>query len=71
LEILKSSDYPLVIVLGHQEYYPRFGFEEAMKFDIHSPFNVESEVWMLFQLKPGAANEVSGTVVYPEAFDVV
>ena len=52
-----------VIVLGHPDYYPRFGFEPAMPLGILPPHPVEmSEAWMMVELEPGALDGISGTV---------
>ncbi|WP_417887578.1 GNAT family N-acetyltransferase [Zunongwangia sp.] len=66
----KNLDYELVIVLGHEEYYPRFGYEQANKFDIQAPFEVPAKNFMLKELTPNAAQHISGMVVYPEVFHI-
>lgn len=60
-----------VIVLGHENYYPRFGFEPASKWKITCPFEVPDEVFMALELVPGALKGVSGEVQYPKEFDEV
>ena len=60
-----------VIVLGHPEYYPRFGFTPASRFGIHPPFDVPDEAFMALALQPGALDGVRGMVRYPPAFDSV
>ncbi|WP_349410021.1 N-acetyltransferase [Pseudalkalibacillus sp. SCS-8] len=57
-----------VIVLGHPEYYPRFGFTPASEKSIKPPFDVPKEVFMALELKPGALSGVEGVVQYPDAF---
>lgn len=42
----KDKKYPLIVVLGHPEYYPRFGFVPASKFNLKSEYNVPDEVFM-------------------------
>lgn len=64
----KALGYPGVIVLGHPGYYPRFGFQAASRWGIHSPFPVADEVFMALELRPGALEGVSGTVQYNPAF---
>ena len=60
-----------VIVLGHEHYYPKFGFEPASKWGIKAPFDVPDEVFMAIELQPNALENVRGTVQYPEEFDAV
>ncbi len=39
-----------VIVLGHEKYYPRFGFRPASKWGIKAPFDVSDESFMALEL---------------------
>ena len=60
---------PLVIVLGHPEFYPRFGFVPASPLGILCPFEAPPEAFMVRELKPGAIAAHHGTVRYHPAFD--
>ncbi len=64
-----KSGYKAVVVLGHPEYYPRFGFKSSVNFGIHSKYNVPEEVFMVKELQQGALDEVTGTVKYHQVFD--
>ncbi|HEY3374046.1 MAG TPA: N-acetyltransferase [Candidatus Aquicultor sp.] len=64
----QELNYNAVIVLGHAEYYPRFGFVPATTLSIKAPFDVPDEVFMALELKPGALSGIEGTVLYPPAF---
>ncbi|MFS0783105.1 GNAT family N-acetyltransferase [Bacillus sp. 1P06AnD] len=68
LKKAKDLDYQAVIVLGHEQYYPRFGFEPASKWSIKAPFEVNDVNFMALELVPGSLSEVQGTVVYSPAF---
>lgn len=60
---------PLVVVLGHPEYYPRFGFVPAASMGIEPPWpDVPEEAFMV---KPLSAyrEHMRGVVRYPEAFE--
>lgn len=59
----------IIIVLGHAEYYPHFGFQPASRFGIRCPFPVPDEVFMVLGLSPGVLKAVQGTVVYPKTFN--
>jgi putative acetyltransferase len=63
----EETDFPLIVVVGHADYYPGFGFELADPLGIRAPFDVPSEVWMAYRL-PAYSPEARGTVLYPEAF---
>ncbi len=67
----KELGYRSVIVLGHSEYYPKFGFIPAIEKDIKCPFEVPSEAFMVLELQKGALDGIKGTVSYPEAFSGV
>lgn len=64
-----QDGHSLVIVVGHPEYYPRFGFVPAMPLRVRCPFEVPSEVFMLLELRPGALGGRTGTVRYRPEFD--
>jgi putative acetyltransferase len=62
-----ATDFPLVVVVGHADYYPRFGFERGEDHGVACPFPVPAEAWMV-HLLPAYRPEARGTVEYPEAF---
>ena len=57
-----------VVVLGHAEYYPRFGFVPAAQFGLRCEYDVPADVFMAIELNPDALGGVSGLVRYHEAF---
>lgn len=57
-----------VVVLGHPEYYPRFGFEPATAYELRSEYDVPAEAFMALELTPGALEDVGGVVSYHKAF---
>lgn len=68
LRIAKELGFKSVIVLGHEKYYPRFGFKPASTWGITPPFKVRDEVFMALELEGGSLEGVSGTVVYGAEF---
>ncbi len=62
-----KTRFPLVVVVGHADYYPRFGFEPADALGITAPFEVPPEAWMAYRL-PAYTPAARGTVLYPDAF---
>ena len=56
----------IVVVLGHREYYPRFGFQKASEKGLRSEYQVPDEVFMVTELRPGALSGVTGLVKYHE-----
>ncbi|MEV4889615.1 N-acetyltransferase [Nonomuraea sp. NPDC055795] len=59
----------LVLVLGHPEYYPRFGFIPASTFGIRPSFEVPDEAMMALVFDD-TIPVPSGTIVYPAPFGV-
>lgn len=66
--IAKDLGYQSVVLLGHAEYYPRFGYRKCSDFSISLPFGSADENCMIIELASDALQGVSGEVVYPEAF---
>ena len=69
LESARAMGENLVLVLGHAEYYPRFGFAPASGFAIRPPFEVPDEAMMALSLDPRAETP-RGTIAYPAPFGV-
>lgn len=59
----------LVVVLGHPEYYPRFGFTPASRSGIAPTFEVPDDAMLALQLDP-TRECPRGTIKYPPAFGV-
>ena len=57
-----------VVVVGHAEYYPRFGFVPAHRYALRCEYDVPADVFMVAELEAGALNGVSGLVRYDDAF---
>jgi len=64
----EKAGYDAVVVLGHPEYYPRFGFIPSVKYKIRSKYDVPDEVFMVQELKEGALADFKGIVKYNSAF---
>ncbi len=68
LEAAARLGYRSVIVLGHPEYYPRFGFKPASRWNIKAPFDAPDEAFMALELVNGELIGKSGVVEYPGEF---
>lgn len=71
LKACKSMGYKSIIVIGHPNYYPRFGFSSAREKGLEAPFPVPDEVFMVLELVPGSLNGIEGIVKFPQEFDEV
>ena len=70
LQILREKGCPFVIVLGHPEYYPRFGFQPASGFNIRSQWKgVPDEAFMVLFLDNSALGNMSGVTTFREEFN--
>jgi len=68
LEECRRLGHEIVVVLGHPDYYPRFGFIPAKPRVIACEFEVPTEAWMVLELREGALAGKSGTVKYQAEF---
>lgn len=63
---LRAQGERIVVVLGHKDYYPRFGFSSEKARSLSSPF--PADAFMALELSEGALADVRGAVRYPAAF---
>jgi len=66
LDCLRDHDEEIVIVLGHPDYYSRFGFSAEKTRGLESPF--PPHAFMATELRAGALTGIRGKVRYPVAF---
>jgi putative acetyltransferase len=57
-----------IVVVGHPEYYPRFGFVPAQALGLRSEYDVPPEVFMALTLPGRSLEGVSGLVRFHPAF---
>jgi putative acetyltransferase len=72
LELLSTSGVDLVFVLGHPEYYPRYGFKPAGNLGFEAPYpipDVHANAWMVQALRSGVIGSVSGKVICADALN--
>jgi putative acetyltransferase len=70
LEILRERGYPYVVVLGHPDYYPRFGFQRASNHGLSSQWEgVPDEAFMVLILDGNAMTGISGVARYRDEFN--
>jgi putative acetyltransferase len=69
LDECRKASHESVVVLGHPEYYPRFGFRPASRYGIKSEYDVRDEVFMIIELREGALLGHSGVVKYQPEFN--
>jgi putative acetyltransferase len=68
LKACAADGVGLVFVLGHPEYYPRFGFRPASEAGFHYRTTEFDPAFFVLELTPGAAAGRGGWVRYHRAF---
>jgi predicted N-acetyltransferase YhbS len=64
----KELGHTSIILLGHEHYYPRFGYKQAHTFGIKLPFEVPKENCMAIELIENGLKGIQGVVEYPKEF---
>ena len=68
LQACRAKGAGAVVVLGHPEYYPRFGFRKASEFNIRCEYDVPDDVFMAIELAPAFFAGKQGVVKYHPLF---
>ena len=68
IERLRTAGCPFVVVVGHAQYYPRFGFRPAAAHGITCEWDVPADVFMVLMLDPVRMAGVSGPANYRTEF---
>jgi putative acetyltransferase len=68
---LKQSGCPFIVVLGHAEYYPRFGFRPASQYRLKCEWKVPDNAFMALVLDESKIRRLSGFAKYREEFSSV
>jgi putative acetyltransferase len=67
LRACREAGHRIVIVVGHPEFYPRFGFSTELAGPLRSQYS--GPAFMAVELVPDALQGVEGEVRYPPPFD--
>jgi putative acetyltransferase len=72
LDECRNQGHEIVFLVGHPEYYPRFGFVPARAKGFECEYEAPDEAWMVVELKEGALAGKQGKVTFrPEFKEVV
>lgn len=69
IEIARRQGYQAIFLLGHKEYYPRFGFRAELAQGFHSPYAGPN--FMALELDPGCLSDKGHKIDYANAFSRV
>jgi putative acetyltransferase len=70
LDECRRLGFVAVVVLGHAEFYPRFGFLTGSTFGLSPEIDVPDEAFMALELQPGSIDRYRGVVRYHPAFGI-
>ncbi|MHC4063624.1 MAG: GNAT family N-acetyltransferase [Planctomycetota bacterium] len=72
VQVCRRHGHDIVVVVGHPDFYARFGFVPAASFGLRAPFDVPEEAFRILALgRPESLQRISGVVRYPPAFNEV
>ena len=65
---IQEAGYPFILVVGHADYYPRFGFKPASTRGITCEWDVPDDVFLLLVLDEARMQGISGLARYRPEF---
>jgi putative acetyltransferase len=68
LDKCRQLGYDAVVVVGHPEFYSRFGFVPAKQHNLRCGFDAPDEAFMALELQESALQGMEGLVRYPREF---
>lgn len=71
LDAARAAGATAVVVLGHADYYPRFGFAPASRVGLRCLYDAPDEAFMALALAPDGFGGRRGLVRYAPAFDAL
>jgi len=67
-EEAKALGFKSIILVGHKDYYLKFGYQQLNQYDINLPFDLPPENCFGIELVENALKEIEGVVEYPKEF---
>jgi putative acetyltransferase len=71
LQRCRDMGYEALVVLGHPEYYPKFGFLPASRYGLRCEYDVPDDTFMVLELRAGVLQGSGGLVRYQPEFGQV
>jgi putative acetyltransferase len=69
IKACKSKSFKAIIVIGHPEYYPKFGFTQAREKGLESSIPVPDEAFKVLELVTGSLEGTEGKIIFASEFD--
>ena len=70
MEKAAELGHTVVVVIGHPEYYPRFGFRQARPIGFDIGMDVPDAAFMVAGLQPDALQDTAGMIQFSPPFGV-
>jgi putative acetyltransferase len=71
IEACRKMNVEGIVVLGHPDFYPRFGFQPASRFGLRCVYDAPDEAFMALELKDGTLSRYAGLIRYAPEFGAV
>ena len=68
---LRDRGCPFIVVIGHPEFYPRFGFRSATAYGLTCKWDVPAEAFMVNILNPQVGGSLLGRAEYRDEFSTI
>jgi putative acetyltransferase len=68
IERCRRGNVKAVVVLGHPDYYPRFGFVPASELSLRCEYDAPANAFMVRELDEGVLKGFSGIIRYHPSF---
>jgi putative acetyltransferase len=68
IQACKEAGYQAIIVLGHPNFYPKFGFIPSINFNLKGEYDVPPEVFMVLEIEKDILSPCSGILEYHPIF---
>ncbi|WP_207640953.1 GNAT family N-acetyltransferase [Clostridium lundense] len=70
INVARILGYKAIIIFGNPDYYHRFGFENAEKYNIQTSWGVNFQAFMVLELYEGSLKGISGKYYEDSVFEV-
>lgn len=70
IKVAKALGYNAVVIFGNPNYYHRFGFENAQKYNIQTSWGANFEDFMALELYEGSLEGISGKFYEDPVFEI-
>lgn len=67
-EIAKQLNYKGILVVGHEEYYPKFGYKSIANYEITCNMELPKEVTFLYEIEKDYFKNNKGQLIFSPAF---